>query len=123
MRLSGNIALTCGFVLATIAAPALAQQGAPAGGVGRVIAMAPDCATADAKMMTMGKTVSSMPASGNLDRDFSAMVAANAKMMMEAAKMEMACSKKPEMRKMADGIAKQNSDLLHNLQISSGSTH
>lgn len=113
MRLSNNVALvTCSVLLATLAPPALAQTTA-----------APDCATADKKMMALGKSLASMPASGDLDRDFAAMAAAQARMMMDAAKMEMACSKKPELRRMAEAILKQNRDVLHNLQITGGTTH
>lgn len=124
MRLSSNIAiLGCSVFLATIAAPALARHESVSPGTELLVAMAPDCATADKKMMTMAKSMANMSASGNMDKDFMAMSVANAKMMMAAAKMEMACSTKPEMRKMAEAAEQQNRQILQNLQITGGGTH
>lgn len=115
MRLSINLTfLSSTVLLALVAAPALAHQNPSSLGV-EAVAMAPECATADKKMMMMMKSMASMPASGNMDKDFMAMSAANAKMMMAAAKMEMACSTNPEMRKMAEAAEKRNRELLQRL--------
>ncbi len=121
---SRNVAIiTDSLFLATIGAPALGQQTSLAPGAERVVAVAPDCTTADKKMMAMGKSLASMPSTGDLDHDFAAMAASNARMMVAAAKMEMACSKNSEMRKMAEAVEQRNSDILHSLQIGNGITH
>jgi len=112
MHLIKSVAfVACSSLLATLATPTFAQTITPA------------CAAADKKMMAMEKSLASMAPTGNVDKDFASMMAANAKMMMDAAKMEMACGKNPQTRQMAETIAKQNQDVLHNLQITSGSTH
>jgi len=124
MRLSNKLAVITGSIfLTTIGGPANAQRTSLPPGIEYVVAKAPDCATADKKMMAMAKSVASMPATGDLDHDFAAMAAANARMMADAAKMEMACTKKTEMRQMAEAVEKQTRDVLHNLQIGTGTTH
>lgn len=111
MKISLLVALT----LATSVAPALAKE--------TVVAMAPDCSTADATMMTMAKSMPTVAPSGNLDHDFMAMTKRAMMMMDEATKLEMACGKNPHAREMAASIAKQNKDVLKTLMIGGGATH
>lgn len=115
MRNSKKITLLALLALATSVAPALAKE--------TTVAMAPDCATADATMMAMAKSMPAVAASGNLDHDFMAMTKNAMKMMTEATKLEMACGKDPHAREMAASISKQNKDVLHTLMIGGGATH
>lgn len=81
------------------------------------------CEAADKKMMAMANSAPTIHASGNLDSDYMAMTAAQARMMEEAAHLEMVCGKKPHVREMAAALSRQNLEILRNLQIGNGSTH
>jgi len=81
-----------------------------------------DCATASKTMMAMEKAAM-MPPTGNVARDFTAMMAAQAKMMMDAAEIEMRCGKDPKVRRMAESASMRNLEVLRNLRISTGATH
>lgn len=111
------------FSLAAGHAPALARALPAASGNASVVAMSPNCATADAELTTMTKSMSAMAATGDLDRDFMAMSAKESHMMMGAAKLEMACGKKREDREIAEKLEKQERETLRNLMIGIGNTH
>ena len=115
MQHSIKITFVVAFTLATSAVPSFAT--------GATVAMEPNCATADTRMIAMAKSMPSMTPSGNLDRDFMAMSKHTMMMMSEASKLEMACGKDSHARDTASSISKQNRELLNTLMIGVGSTH
>lgn len=88
---------------------ARAQSPAPAPSSDAMSSMADvPCDKAASMMMTSMMPQASMPASGDVDKAYSTMMAAHGKMMLNMAKVEMRCGKE---KKVKDNAARVSPDL------------